>query len=78
MFRIPVQTGRVGELEGSRGRLPLEAVQDTLVIGELSLDGIGFIPTIVIWGQTGYNSSLVDYYRKVDSWGIAAVFRDTY
>ena len=26
---------------------------------------------IMIWGQKGYNSDLVDYYKKVRSWGIA-------
>lgn len=28
-----------------------------------------------LWGQTGYNSDLVDYYRKVDSWGVALELR---
>ena len=26
---------------------------------------------VMLWGQTGYNSDLVDYYRDVDSWGLA-------
>lgn len=26
---------------------------------------------VMFWGQTGYNSDLVDYYRRVDSWGIS-------
>lgn len=26
---------------------------------------------VMIWGQRGYNSDLVDYYKKVNSWGIA-------
>ena len=26
---------------------------------------------IMLWGQTGYNSDLVNYYVDVDSWGIA-------
>lgn len=26
---------------------------------------------LMLWGQWGYNSDLVDYYRKVNSWGIA-------
>lgn len=26
---------------------------------------------VMIWAQTGYNSDLVNYYRDVDSWGIA-------
>ena len=25
----------------------------------------------ILWGQTGYNSDLVDYYRDVNSWGVA-------
>jgi hypothetical protein len=25
----------------------------------------------MIWGQNGYNSDLVDYYKNVRSWGIA-------
>jgi hypothetical protein len=28
-----------------------------------------------LWGQRGYNSDLVDYYRKVDSWGLALELR---
>ena len=28
-----------------------------------------------LWGQTGYNSDLVDYYREVDSWGVALELR---
>ncbi len=35
---------------------------------EFTLDLWSF--PIMLWGQTGYNSDLVDYYRKVDSWGI--------
>jgi len=27
---------------------------------------------LTVWGQTGYNSDLALYYKKVDSWGIAA------
>lgn len=26
---------------------------------------------VMLWAQTGYNSDLVDYYKNVDSWGIA-------
>ena len=36
---------------------------------ELTVD-LWDIP-LMIWGQTGYNSDLVDYYKDVDSWGIA-------
>jgi hypothetical protein len=43
---------------------------------ELSVDGAWFIPSLVVWAQTGYNSNFVDYYQDVDSWGIAAVFRE--
>ena len=28
-----------------------------------------------LWGQRGYNSDLVDYYRRVDSWGLALELR---
>ncbi len=31
---------------------------------------------IMIWGQTGYNSDLIDYYEKVDSFGIALELRN--
>lgn len=27
--------------------------------------------TLILWASSGYNSDLVDYYRKVSSWGIA-------
>ncbi len=36
---------------------------------ELTVDLWSF--PVMFWGQWGYNSDLVDYYRKVNSWGIA-------
>lgn len=30
---------------------------------------------IVLWGSTGYNSDIADYYKKVDSFGFAFKFR---
>ncbi|NND67534.1 MAG: hypothetical protein HKN19_08105, partial [Halioglobus sp.] len=35
---------------------------------ELTID-LGGIP-LQVWGQRGYNSDLVDYYQKTDSWGV--------
>jgi hypothetical protein len=32
---------------------------------------------LMFWGQTGYNSDLVDYYRQVDSWGITLELQST-
>ena len=32
---------------------------------------------IMLWGQTGYNSDLVNYYRQVDSWGITLELHST-
>ena len=32
---------------------------------------------VMFWGQTGYNSDLVDYYREVDSWGITLELHST-
>lgn len=32
---------------------------------------------VMFWGQTGYNSDLVDYFREVDSWGITLELHST-
>lgn len=40
---------------------------------ELTIDLWG-IP-MMVWGQTGYNSDLVDYYQDVESWGVALELR---
>lgn len=50
-------TGYDGVFENNTNRL------------ELTIDFWNF--PLMLWGQTGYNSDLVDYYKKVNSWGIA-------
>ncbi len=42
---------------------------------ELTID-FGGLP-LQIWGQRGYNSDLVDYFRKTDSWGVTLELNST-
>jgi hypothetical protein len=50
-------TGYDGLLENNTTRLEL-----TLTLWDLP---------VMLWGQTGYNSDLVDYYKDVNSWGLS-------
>jgi len=43
--------------------------ENTSNLLELTVDLWGL--PVMFWGQTGYNNDFVDYYRNVNSWGIA-------
>lgn len=60
------RTGYDGAFENSTNRL------------QLAVDKFWILPPIGFWLQTGHNSSLVDYYRSVDSVGIAMLFSNPY
>jgi outer membrane phospholipase A len=60
------RTGYDGVFDNSTNRL------------QLAVDKFWILPPIGFWVQTGYNSSLVDYYRSVDSVGIAMLFSNPY
>lgn len=60
------RTGYDGAFDNSTNRL------------QLAVDKFWVLPPIGFWMQTGYNSSLVDYYRSVDSVGIAMLFSNPY
>lgn len=60
------RTGYDGAFDNSTNRL------------QLAVDKFWILPPIGFWVQTGYNSSLVDYYRSTDSVGIAMLFSNPY
>lgn len=45
---------------------------------QIAVDKFWVLPAIGFWAQTGYNSNLVDYYKSVDSFGIALLFSNPY
>jgi outer membrane phospholipase A len=45
---------------------------------EFTINKIWKLPAVKLWARKGYNSSLVDYYMDVESFGISAVFETGY